>query len=88
MINVEWLSLSPQQQPKSFSYERKAAVLKKVEKKGNSNVPRFQYEVTVLFWPKIKNVSLILCQSSEQFQNKLLTKLFRAILLNCIKHSF
>ena len=45
-------------------------------------------KVTVLFSPKIKNVSLILCQSSEQFQNKLLTKLFRASLLNYIKHSF
>ena len=88
MINIEWLSLPPQQQPKSFSYERKAAVSKKVEKKGNSNVPRFQYKVTVLFSPKIKNISLILCQSSEQFQNKLLTKLFRASLLNYIKHSF
>ena len=48
-------------------------------KRGNSNVPRFQYQVTVLF-------HLTLCQSSEHFQNILLTKLFRASLLSYIRH--
>ena len=50
-------------------------------KRENSDVPRFKDKVTVLF-------HLTLCQSSEHFQNILLTKLSRASLLNYIKHSF
>ena len=83
-IKRQWLTLND----RACSLSNSPKFLKKVEKKGNSNVPRFQYKVTVLFSPKIKNVSLILCQSSAHFQNKLLTKLFRASLLNYIKHSF
>ena len=44
-------------------------------KRGNSDVSRFQYKVTVflLFW-------LFLCQSNEHLQDGLLTKLLATLI--------
>ena len=48
---------------------------KKRMKRGNLDVPRFQYKVTVLFHLKLKNFPDFVSKSSEQLQDKLLTKL-------------